>query len=61
MNDMVHATERVSFSYADPRATFGSSEPDWWRVIWMAVSCCCGMEGEMEIVRLPTTNPSIYH
>lgn len=58
-NLLVRATERPSYGYIDPRAMCGSQHPDWWHVIWMAVSCCCGVLGPAERAdhRLPTPDP----
>lgn len=59
-NLMVRATERPSYGWTDPRAIWGSSAPNYWHVIWMAVSSCCGIEGETEPVQLPRPAPE-YH
>jgi hypothetical protein len=61
VNDIVNCTERVSHAYVDTRAVFGSLTPNYWHVIWMAVSCCCGLRGNAQMVRLPEPNPRIYH
>jgi len=57
-NFLVHATERISHGWIDPRAVFGGdSTRDYWRTIWMAVSCCCGLEGPSEPTHLPFPDP----
>lgn len=58
-NFLVHATERISHGWVDPRAVFADVRPNWWHSIWMAASCCCGLKGEAEPVRLPAPEPRL--
>jgi hypothetical protein len=59
-NLLVHATERISYGWIDSRAAFaGDASRDYWHIIWMAVSCCCGLKGEAEPVRLPAPEPQL--
>ncbi len=58
---LIRATEHQVYGYMDYRATFGTTTtPYWWNVIWMAVSCCCGIEGKAETVNLPAPEPRIH-
>jgi len=58
-NLIVKGVERIAYAYVDPRAYWTSSPPvyrtkrDYWPLIWMAVSCCCGWTGPAERVDLP--------
>jgi hypothetical protein len=55
---MVNATERKAYGWIDTRAVFGDGRPGWWHVVWMAVSCCCGIEGRHRTVdHLPPPDP----
>lgn len=56
---MVRATERVSHGWIDTRAVWASPQTEWWHSIWMAVSCCCGMRGPAESVKLPAPEPRL--
>lgn len=56
-NDIVHATQRSVYGYVDTRAVWGSQTESWEYVVWIAVSCCCGLEGPMEKVQLPSPKP----
>jgi len=59
-NLMVRATERISHGWVDPRAVFGSDPTqDCWHTIWMAVSCCCGIEGKTLPAHLPAPEPRL--
>lgn len=60
-NLLVHATERISHGWIDPRAMFGGDPTrDYWHTIWMAVSCCCGIEGKTRIAdHLPAPEPRL--
>jgi hypothetical protein len=58
-NDLVKVRERPAYSFLDSRAIWASQ--DYWHVIWMAVSCCCGLQGEALPVRLPDPSPKVIH
>lgn len=65
-NLIVRATEHMAYGWSDTRAIFGTISgtmpPGYWGVIWMAVSCCCGIEGKTEYVGyLPAPHPRIIH
>mgnify|MGYP001608318266 CR=1 FL=1 len=60
MNEIVRASERIAYGFTDVRAAFGTMPPDYWHVIWMAVSCCCGLEGPTMLVGgLPLPIPKV--
>lgn len=58
-NLLVSATERKVYGWVDPRALYAPITPDYWRTIWMAVSCCCGLRGEAEPAPLPSPQPRL--
>jgi len=59
-NLLVQATERISHGWVDPRAVFGGDPTrDYWHTIWMAVSCCCGIEGPTVPVEMLEPEPRL--
>lgn len=58
-NLLVRATERTVYGFIDPRAVFATQQSEFWHLIWMASSCCCGVSGPSQRVddRLPNPDP----
>src|SRR5258708_2548873 len=59
-NDLDHAAERIVYGWYDPRSIWGSATPGYWDAIWMASSCCGGLQGPCQAVALPDPDPKIH-